>query len=131
MHNLSAKKETHADMRINLQPLSYYSVRSDTMQIYEENEALNEENYTFEDIASQMYYDDRENENKDVLFSLTVFQIGVCIIMTAALFLMSFTGGLREKITEGLDYIQSFELTKSDITDEIDAMKEFFSDAQA
>ena len=101
------------------------------MQIYEENEALNEDNNTFEDIAAQMYYDDRENENKDALFSLTVFQIVVCIIMTCALFLMSLTGGLREKITEGLDYIQSFELTKSDITDEIDAMREFFSDAQA
>lgn len=104
----------------------------ETYDLYEElvseNEAENEEEQIDE---NALIYYSRKHDRNDTLFSLTVFQIVVCVILCAVIFLLSFTGSFREKIGEGFDYFQSFELTKDGIEDEIAAMKEFISDAQA
>ena len=91
---------------------------------YERDEA---EEKTFEDIASQMYYDE-ESDKSDFFFSVSVTQIAVCLVLAAALFVMSFFGNFREKVCEAADYFASFELTKDDIDGEVSAIKEFFGD---
>lgn len=73
-------------------------------------------------------YSDKKTDGNDYIFSLSALQITLCIIMTAILFIMSFFGSFKEKTREAVDYFQSFELTKKDITDEISAMKSFLND---
>lgn len=92
-----------------------------------ENEIYNEENEPLDDI-SFMYCDDK-SDGRDFFFSVSVTQITVCVIMAALLFAMSFFGGFKEKIADGADYFQSFELTKSKIGEEISAMKDFLTNA--
>lgn len=82
-----------------------------------------------DDIISQMYFDDKVQE-KDYLFSLTLFQTVLCIILTAIVFLMSFFGPFKAKLIEAADYFQSIELTKSGVKEEIEAMKSFLTNAE-
>ena len=98
------------------------------MQFYEEKAVSDEEKNIFEE--AEIYYNSEENE-KDPLFSLWVLQIVLCIFMTAVIFLMSFFGGFREKMIEAADYFQSFELNGKFIFEEIEAMKNFITDAQS
>ena len=92
-----------------------------------------EENLNFEEDAFSdsfeydMYYDEAK-EKTDYIFSLSVLQITLCILMALMLFIMSFFGSFKEKTGEAVEYFKSFELTKNDITDELAAMKSFLSD---
>lgn len=73
-------------------------------------------------------YSDKKTDGGDYIFSLSVLQITLCILMVIMLFIMSFFGTFKEKTREAVDYFQSFELTKKDIADEISAMKSFLND---
>lgn len=98
------------------------------MEIYEETRKSEEELFNEE---FGMYYDNKPEDTKDPVFSLSVFQIVLCLIMSAILFGLSMIGSFREKIIEGVEFIQSIEIHKSDIEDEISAARSYFTDAQA
>lgn len=72
----------------------------------------------------QLYYEN-EGDKKSDFFSVSIFQITLCVLLTAVIFLMSFMGGFREKMCEATDYLQSFEIVKEDVKNEITAMKSF------
>lgn len=92
----------------------------------------NNDNEVFngDDNEEMLMYFENETADKDSFFKLTVFQITVCTILTAVIFLMSFAGGFRKKISEAVEYFQSFELTGGDIKNEISAMRDFLNNEE-
>lgn len=109
--------------------ISYNSKGGVLVDYYNEKEKTPDDERLSEETVTQVYFDE-SNEKKDDLFSLSVFQATVCVILAAIVFLMSLMGGYKAEMIKAIDYFQSFEINKDDIKQEIDAMKSFLSDAQ-
>ena len=72
------------------------------------------------------YYENSKGKEKDYLVSVCIFQGVVCFLLVGIIFLCCFlSSNLKETLTDGLRYFQSFTLTKEDAENVVSLIRNY------